>query len=81
MASRVLGVGLGVFLIAFLWFIALALSLIFYRIRTALSLIFTCMAAVFTAVFLALPRADHSEDQEDYLFNTAIGTFKFQTVS
>jgi hypothetical protein len=73
MAIRVLGfdVGLGVFLITFLWFVALVLIVIFYRIQTIISLIFTCLAAVLTAIFLALPRAhEHNKDNDNYPFNT-----------
>ena len=71
MAIRVLGfdVGLGVFLITFLWFFAMVLIVIFYRIQTILSLIFTCLAAVLTAIFLALPRAEQ-ENHDDALTTT-----------
>lgn len=67
-STRVFGVGLGVFLISLLWFSALVLSLIFYRIRPFLSLVFTCLATALTAVFLALPRAG----QNDVLIGSSI---------
>ena len=55
MGLRVLGVGLGVFLIAFIWFVALVLSLFFHRIRTIFTLAFTGAAAVLSAILLAIP--------------------------
>jgi hypothetical protein len=82
MAVRVLGfdVGLGVFLITFLWFVALILIVIFYRIQTILSLVFTCLAAVLTAIFLALPRADQKEHDGHPLINT-ISASQLEVVS
>lgn len=81
MAIRVFGfdVGLGVFFILVLWLIALTLIVIFCRIRTVLSLIFTCVAAVLTAIFLALPRADQQDD-DGYPLNK-ISSSKFEIVS
>jgi hypothetical protein len=55
MGLRVFGVGLGVFLIAFIWFVALVLSLFFHRIRTIFTLAFTGSATVLTAILLAIP--------------------------
>ncbi len=82
MAVRVLGfdVGLGVFFITFLWFVALILIVIFYRIQTVLSLVFTCLAAVLTAIFLALPRADQKEHDSRPLINT-ISASQLEVVS
>lgn len=81
MAIRVFGfdVGLGVFFILVLWLIALTLIVIFCRIRTVLSLIFTCVAAVLTAIFLALPRADQQDD-DGYPLNK-ISSSKFEIVN
>lgn len=59
-STRVFGVGLGVFFIAFVWFIALFLSLIIYRVRAMWALILTGAAAAFTAVLPALPRESMS---------------------
>jgi hypothetical protein len=55
MGLRVFEVGLGVFLIAFIWFVALVLSLFFHRIRTIFTLAFTGAATVLTAILLAIP--------------------------
>lgn len=55
-SSRILGVGLGVFFIALLWFITLFSSIVLYRIRPTLPLILTGLAAVLTAVILAIPK-------------------------
>lgn len=81
MAIRVLGfdVGLGVFLITFLWFVALALIVIFFRVHAVLSLILTCVAAALTAIFLALPRANQIDD-DGYSLN-ALSISKSEIVS
>ena len=55
MGARVFGVGIGVVLVAFIWFMALLMSLLFHRIRTILTLVFTGTAAIMTAILLAVP--------------------------
>lgn len=55
MGLRVLGVGAGVFIIALVWFLSILFSLIFVRVNRAFSLFFTALAAVFTAILVAVP--------------------------
>lgn len=64
-STRVLGVGLGVFFISLFWFVALLLSLMLYRVRAVWPLIFTCLAALLTAILPALPRESINCNEPD----------------
>ena len=78
--QRVLGVGWGVFIIATVWSLALVLSILFYRVRALVSLVFTSSAVILSAIFLALPRASDDEEDEEslqyYLYNKTSRLFE-----
>lgn len=60
MSTRILGVGIGVFIIAFVWSLALILSVLLYRLRVLFAVILTASAAIITAVLFSIPFEDEN---------------------
>ncbi len=67
---RVLGLGVGLFLLILLWSFALAAVLVWTRLSAGATLGITALAGVITAVMLAIPRhppvfSDETQNKDD----------------
>ena len=60
MSSRILGVGIGVFIIAFIWSLALILSVLLYRLRVLFAFVLSASAAIITAILFSIPFEDEN---------------------
>lgn len=58
MSQRVLGVGWGVFSLAFLWTLLFIAVILLHRIRALVCLLLTVLASVLTTILLVLPREE-----------------------
>lgn len=76
MGQRVLGVGWGVFSLAFLWSLLLIAIIVLYRIRALLCLFLTLLVLLVTLILLVLPR----EEIGAYAFENVSDSMNFEQV-
>ena len=58
-STRVLGLGVGLFLLILIWFCTIAGLLLFSRLDSPQGLVYVLLASVVTAILLAIPRTDY----------------------
>ena len=65
--ARVLGLGVGLFILILIWFCTAAGLLLFSRLDSPQGLVYVLLASIVTAVLLAIPRTDYRKAKGIYL--------------